>query len=336
MLLTLGVLSCGTLLAAAFLAVAAMEEYRRDRVPTLLYHRFLGGAEFSRARAEGENLSYVTEAGAFAAQMDYLASAGYTTIALGEFLASLLRGVSLPPRPIIITCDDGFESFYRHAYPVLKRLGMRATVFMTADRASENFARYARFDGPLTDAQLVEMSRNGIAIESHGMTHRYLSDLPEREARWELEEARARLERATGLPVRFFSVPSGAYNRKVRRLAREAGYEGVYCMKHGSNSRASDRFALRRLTVARDFGLEDFQRLLTPAAACELRMVNALHNGLRITLGSRRLDALHDFLSRTEVRAWLRPERLRYVFLAGAGIAAAILATIALVVLGGR
>ncbi len=337
MLIALGVLFGGALVAvAAFLAAAALQEYRRDRVPTLLYHRFLGADEYARARAEGEDLSYVTEAGAFAAQMEHLAASGYTTISLDQLLEFLERGADLPPRPIVITCDDGFESNYRHAFPVLKRLGMRATVFMTADRASENFARYARFDAPLTDEQLSELSRNGVAVESHGMTHRYLSDLPEAEARWELEETRARLARITGRPVRFFAVPSGAYSRTVRRLARQAGYEAVYCMKHGSNSRASDRFALRRLTVGKDFDLEDFKRLLTPAAACQLRIVNALNNGLRITLGSRRLDTLHDLLYKAGVRAWLRPERLKYVLFAGAAIAVAILAAIVVGVARGR
>jgi hypothetical protein len=121
----------------------------------------------------------------------------------------------------------------------------------------------------------------------------------------------------------------------VRRLARGAGYEAVYCMKHGSNSRASDRFALRRLTVGKEFDLADFQRLLTPAAACQLRIVNAVHNALRVTIGSRRLEALHSLLYRTGIRAWLRPERLRYVLLAGALGAAAILAAILLALRGG-
>jgi peptidoglycan/xylan/chitin deacetylase (PgdA/CDA1 family) len=194
MLAILGVLFGGAILAtAAFLMAAALQEYRRDRVPTLLYHRFLDAESYARARAAGEDLSYVTEAGAFEAQMEHLAAAGYTTITLDQFLEFHQRGATLPPRPIVITCDDGFESNYRHAFPVWKRLGMRATIFMTPDRNSENFARFARFDTPLTDAQMVEMSRNGVAIESHGMTHRFLSDLPEDEARWELEEARVRL-----------------------------------------------------------------------------------------------------------------------------------------------
>ena len=331
MLVALAALLLALLAAAAvWLASAAWQEFRRDRVPTLLYHRFLDAAAYARARAAGEDLSYVTEAGAFAAQMESLKSAGWTTITLDQFLAFLKDGAPLPPRPIVITCDDGFESNYRHAFPVWRRLGMSATIFMTADRASENFARFARFDAPLSDEQLVEMSRHGVAIESHGLTHRYLSDLPEPEVRRELEAARVRIERTTGRSVRFFAVPSGAYDRRVRRLARAAGYEGVYCMKHGSNSRASDRFALRRLTVGKEFDLEDFRRLLTPAAACQLRIVSALHNGLRITLGSRRLDALHARLNRLGVRRWLRPERLRVVLLVGAGLAAAVLAAIVL------
>jgi hypothetical protein len=206
---------------------------------------------------------------------------------------------------------------------------MQATIFMTPDRASGNFARYARFDAPLTDAQLIEMSGQGVAIESHGMTHRYLSDLPEQAISWELEEARRTLAATTGRPIRFFAVPSGDYNRTVRRLTIRAGYEAVYCMRHGSNSRASDLYALRRLTVGKGFGIDDFRRLLTPAAACQLRLVNECHNLLRVTLGPRRLDALHDVLNRTGIRTWLRPGRLRVALILVAAVALLMLSALA-------
>jgi peptidoglycan/xylan/chitin deacetylase (PgdA/CDA1 family) len=312
-------LLCGALFAGscAWIALALRQELRRDRVPALLYHRFVARETAVSTQTDASGLRYATFADTFAAQMDWLRRAGYTTISVDDFLAYLDGRAPLPPRPILITCDDGFASNFRHAFPEWMKHGMTATIFVTADPASPNFVKYGALDAPLSDSQIADMSGAGIAIESHGMTHRYLSMLPDDEVLWELGESRRRLEQATGKPVRVLAIPGGAYDRRVRRLAQEAGYFAVFCMLKGTNNRDSDRFALRRQVVGLDFTVTEFARLLAPFTCCQMRAVSGIHDLCVRVVGPRRFDALQGLLERAGIRRLLAPGSLRWV-MAGA------------------
>jgi len=233
---------------------------------------------------------------AFAEQMAYLREGGYTTLSLDELNDGIDGRRELPQKPVVITFDDGFASNHRYAFPVLQKYGMKATIFMTPDRESANFQKNAATDTPLSDAQLRELDRNGIAIESHGMTHRYLTALEPDMVRWELAASKSALEAVLEKEVQYLAIPSGAYDRKVRRLAQETGYRAVFCMLKGSNNLASDRYALRRLVVGRDMDIKEFARILEPATAFRIRLAGDLQNFLARALGPAALDRLRDFL----------------------------------------
>jgi peptidoglycan/xylan/chitin deacetylase (PgdA/CDA1 family) len=288
-----------------------LQEYRRDRVPALVYHRFLPREKVDAGEIANHEPTYVSYDTAFAEQMAYLHREGYVTIPLDDFVGFQKGKASLPAKPILLTFDDGFMSVYRYAFPILKRYGMKATVFVTPDPDSENFKKHAAVDSPLTPEQMREMSDYGIAIESHGMTHRYLTEMEPELARWELEESKRVLEGVVQKPVQFLAIPSGAYNRTVKRLAKEAGYRAVFGMMKGSNHTGSDRYALRRMVIARDFTLEDFRKVLQPAATCYLRLISFLQNLVLNLIGPRRLDALRNHLFRMKLARLLIHGQLR-------------------------
>lgn len=293
----LGALSCLML----YTVYTVLQEYRRDRVPALVYHRFLPRAKVDNGEIVNHEPTYVSYDTAFAEQMAYLHREGYTTISLEDFVAFQEGNASLPAKPILLTFDDGFMSVYRYAFPILQRYRMTATVFVTPDPDSENFKKHATVDAPLTPEQMREMSAYGVAIESHGMTHQYLTEMEPTHASWELEESKRVLEGIVRKPVQFLAIPSGAYNRTVKRLAQAAGYSAVFGMLKGSNHAGSDRYALRRMVIARDFTLEDFRKVLHPAATCYLRLISFLQNLLLTLIGPRRLDALRHHLFRMQL-----------------------------------
>lgn len=313
----------GTLGAVGWVIYAMLQEHRKDRVPALLYHHF---APKQRAPGTQPNYDpvYFCYDTAFDEQMSYLRREGYSTISLDDFVAFQRGAKTLPAKPIILTFDDGFVSNYLYAFPILKKYGMTATIFMTVNRDAENFKKYASIDAPLTDLQLQEMSDYGIAIESHSMTHRYLSELQPEVIRWELAESRKSLAQTLRKAVRFLAIPSGAYSAAVKRLVRETGYEAAFCMLKGSNNRSSDPYALRRFVIARDFTLDDFRRTLQPGTGCYLRLTSSLQNALGIVLGPGGLDALRNLLYRSRLGTSLIRGQLKYVVPGIAAIAVVI------------
>ena len=141
-------LAGGGLFVLSYVAYSVLQEFRADRVPALLYHRLIPSQGMNIGQPTGYDRSYVTFDTAFAEQMAHLYSEGYTTISLDHFLAYREGIASLPPKPIIITFDDGFASNYHYAFPILKKYGMTATIFVTPDRECENFKKNAPTDSP--------------------------------------------------------------------------------------------------------------------------------------------------------------------------------------------
>ena len=302
----------GVLFLAFYVMYSVIQEYCYRRVPALLYHQIISKEKIDKGELINEEPVYVCYDTAFAEQMAYLNKESYTTISLDEFLAFQQGEKPLPPKPILITFDDGFMSNYQYAFPVLKKYGMKATIFVTPEQESENFKKYAAVDSPLSKEQIKEMSDYGISMESHAMTHCNLTDLKPDAIRWELEESKKVLEKATSKPVCFLAIPSGAYNRTIKRLAIKSGYRAVFGkMLKGSNNVFSNPYALRRNVIARDFSIDDFRDSLKPATACQLRLTSFLQNLLLSLLGLRRFDALRDGLHRTRLSSFLHQGRLK-------------------------
>ena len=66
----------------------------------------------------------------FEAQMRYLSENNYHTITPDELYESLSGNLELPENPVLITFDDGYADNYRNAYPILKKYGFKATIFV--------------------------------------------------------------------------------------------------------------------------------------------------------------------------------------------------------------
>ncbi len=310
---TLVILVAGlAVFTVAWVLHAIMVEARKDRVPALLYHHFMSAAGGDRDLSDYHPAYFCTDA-AFEDQMSYLVGEGYHTISLDDFLDCQAGKKSLPPKPIILTFDDGFASNYQYAFPILKKYGLTATIFVTLDPNCRNFQKWSKVDRPLTHEQIQEMSDYGISIESHSMTHPYLSRLAPQSARWELEESKRRLEEILKKPVQYIAIPSGAYSGIVKHLVDQTGYKAAFCMLKGTNNKSSDRFALRRLVIGRDFTLEDFRRVLQPAGSFYLRLSGSLQNALLAILGPSGLDVLRDALYGLGLGVLLTRGQVKYV-----------------------
>lgn len=144
-----------------------------------------------------------------------------------------------PPRGVTtLTFDDGFASLHDHAWPVLRRLGLPATVFLVAETLTVAGRDVDWVDTPpagrslatLTRDQVLEMQEDGVDFQSHSWAHRDLTALEPAELVTDLRESRALLEELLGRPVTHLAYPRGRHDEHVRSAARLAGYSYAYAL----------------------------------------------------------------------------------------------------------
>ncbi len=179
----------------------------------------------------------------FDAQMKFLADSGCITITPNELYAGLNGEIDLPPKPVLITFDDGYIDNYTNAYPILKKYGLRATIFIIP-------AFTGVYPGYMTWEQLKEMEQSGtINIESHTLTHPKLEELPDDEIRTELLNSKNLLEEQLGHQIEFLAYPTGTYNLHIAGIAKDVGYKGAFTIKYGVVDGGSNFFALERVPI---------------------------------------------------------------------------------------
>lgn len=254
MLIALGILVFYVIPGALFLEVlrCAYLEFRRDRIPILLYHRLISRAEVDAGTTPDLEPIYAVYDDVFSEQMQRLHEKGYATLSLDQLMEIRAGSQPLPRRSVLITFDDGYRSVARLAFPVLRRLGQQATVFVAPEPDDHTRSLVAGFDDFLSADQMLELDRHAIAIESHTLTHCILNELDEPTARYELEESKRRLADLLGRPVRHLAVPRSGQSREVRRLAVEAGYQTICCNNKGSSNGWSSLHALPRIVIERE------------------------------------------------------------------------------------
>jgi peptidoglycan/xylan/chitin deacetylase (PgdA/CDA1 family) len=197
----------------------------------------------------------------FSRQMTWLKRQGYRTITQRELFEALMCGRPFGPKPIVITFDDGYRDVFFKASPVLKRLGMRATAYVVSGRIS------GRDPSFLTWPLLHALERRGIEIGSHTMAHLDMTSLSDARMLEDLTRSRRALERELGHRVPWLAYPFGAYNARVERLARQAGYLLAVTTRPGSVQSARQPFALPRLRVLDSTGVRGLAAMLAPFAA---------------------------------------------------------------------
>ena len=223
-------------------------------VSVLCYHRF--------GNRGGSRLNVT--AAAFEAQMEYLARNGYTVVPMSR-LAGFLEGrVALPQKTVVLTIDDGYKSSFEIAWPILRKFGFPATVYLYSDFVGAGDA--------LSWGQMKEMTAGGlIEIQPHSKTHANLTlRLPgETDARYrerirrEVEGPVATLKDKLAVNSFSYAYPYGDVNEYVvELLAKQKVSHGV-TVTPGGNAFYAYPFMLRRSMVFGNDDLETFKAKLT-------------------------------------------------------------------------
>ena len=214
----------------------------------------------------------------FDEQMDQLRQLGYQAVDLDAVLDHYVHGRPLPPHAVLITFDDGYHDNLDNAARVLRKYGYPAVLFVPIgyldDRQplphEERLAAQGILNRTVEWDELSALEREGIRIESHGISHRPLADLEVDEAAREIALSKLRLEERLGRPVRAFSYVKGSeahYKLPHLWLVRQAGYDVAFTAVSGANSPTTDPLQLRRYNIE-PYSSRTFELVL--AGACDL------------------------------------------------------------------
>ncbi|MDO8615536.1 MAG: polysaccharide deacetylase family protein [Dehalococcoidia bacterium] len=216
-------------------------------LPILMYHHVAPALPADEFQAR----LTVTE-DAFERELTYLKCAGYHGITMAQMFAAMNGAGPLPPRPIILTFDDGYDDAYTSAFPLLRQYGFPGSFAIVTG--------FIEAGGPfLTWAQIREMADAGEEMMSHTATHIDLGASDDATVQDQLASSRDTLQTRTGQPVDFFVYPSGEPFRsgsaereqQVVAMLGQAGYRGA--LLAGPNSLTQDPaapFALNRVRVS--------------------------------------------------------------------------------------
>jgi peptidoglycan/xylan/chitin deacetylase (PgdA/CDA1 family) len=186
----------------------------------------------------------------FRGSMGKLHDAGYQTVSLLEAVDCLSRGMPFPQRAFVITFDDGYQTVYDEAFPVLQRYGMSATVFLTVGehKSARRAARLPSIAGHsmLSWCEIREMQQGGISFGAHTLTHPDLTRIPLDQVAAEVCDSKAIIEDALDAPVPCFAYPYGRYDDRSRDIVRR--HFACACSDElGLVTTGSDPHALKRV-----------------------------------------------------------------------------------------
>ncbi|HEY1833233.1 MAG TPA: polysaccharide deacetylase family protein [Solirubrobacteraceae bacterium] len=206
-------------------------------VPILMYHVIAAppaGAPFPGL--------YVPPA-EFSEQMRALKHAGWHAVTPDQVEAYWREGVPLGPgKPIVLSFDNGYQSQYTQALPVLRRLGW-------VGEENLQLSGLPPSQGGLGQDEIRGLVRAGWELDTQGFSHADLITLDAQELHYQVADARRELRRRFHAPVNWFCYPSGHYDPTVVAAVKAAGYVGSTTVVPGWAHPSEDPYRLHRLRV---------------------------------------------------------------------------------------
>jgi peptidoglycan/xylan/chitin deacetylase (PgdA/CDA1 family) len=186
----------------------------------------------------------------------------YPVLSMEDFLRHRLEFRLPPARSVVVTFDDGYADNRSAAHPILRRYGIPATIFVVTgavggsndwDTHGELYGR-----GLMSWADLEMLSRDGIEVGAHAVTHVPLTTLPPDAMLAEARQSRDQIESQLRVEVRAFAYPHGAHDATSEAMAAQAGYLAACTTIPGFNDAATPAHALRRIDVRGNVSLLSF------------------------------------------------------------------------------
>lgn len=223
-------------LALLFLIIVSSIGYAnwlRDRyvVPILTYHHVGVPSGMWRLNTVSER--------SFEYQMNFLKRHGFHVIDFNDLVTGIKEGQEFARDTVVLQFDDGYEDNYKYAFPVLKKYGFPATIFLISDKVGDpDF---------LTWDQVKEMEKYNIKAGAHTRHHVYLPRVSGAQAQDEIAGSKKVIEDHLGHSINFFAYPSGGFTPEDKQILRDAGYKAAVTTNRGKDKFNYDLYELKRI-----------------------------------------------------------------------------------------
>ena len=207
----------------------------------------------------------------FKAQMKYLKENGYHVITIDQLLGFLDYQEQIPEKSVAITFDDGWISVYDIAFPILKKYGFPATIFIYTDFIGGGKA--------MSWKQIKELSEAGFDIQCQTKTHRDLTVLKEKESfkeyfkslEMEISYPKKLIKKKLNKECKCLAYPYGITNNLVIAMLKKHGYRAAFTVDNRSNPFFIDKYKINRSAIYGEYDIEKFKNKLSVFQNMELK-----------------------------------------------------------------
>ena len=249
-----------------------------------------------------KNSPYSVTSAQFADELKALKNTGFDFVSLEQVEAFYSSGKPLPSRSVLITFDDGHENIYKHAYPILRNLGIPWVLFVFPTAIGGGHEK-----GFMDWSDVQTLHKEGVAIGSHSFDHPFLTrpgsavSTPAAYDAWldkELVHSRKLIEEKLGARVSAFASPFGALNAVVQQHIRDSGYSLAFNVFGSNNDRTNDPLELNRIIV---LAKDTPETIMEKAREQPMHFMKTLPGSLQIFTGvlgsiAFSLDAFADYI----------------------------------------
>ena len=190
----------------------------------------------------------------FAKQMIYLKKHGFVFYTASELIDFYVQNGEFPKRAITVTLDDGWKDNYTNAFPILRDLQIKATIFLVSSCIGQTSSKVVA-DGEserehLAASDVLEMSDYGIEFGSHTKNHKLLHRVTPPEIEFEANESKREIENLIQKPCQTFAYPAGFFTETAQAAVKKAGYSAAFSTVYGDSDKI-DLYALNRIEILR-------------------------------------------------------------------------------------
>jgi len=221
-------------------------------LPVLLYHRIV-----NERSVKGKHKIYVNEKD-FEKQMQHLKNSGYQTITFFDLQQQPAMDLQ---KKVIITFDDGYTDNYELMFPILKRYGFKAVIYLVTqiDHNAWGVAGGEPRVNLMSPVQVKEMSDYGIEMGGHTQLHKDLLKCSPNERLQELKGSKEDVEKLTNKNAISFAYPFGAVNEEIKKVTQSVGYSYAVSTNTGPKEFGNDPFQIRRIEITPRTTLRSFK-----------------------------------------------------------------------------